>query len=347
MTDPVQGAGSAVAGLPEIARRIREGRAVTVMGHTRPDADAVGSVTALVAGLKQVGIPATGAIGQLDRFPENLYTIPGAAEIDCPRSLPSDGLVVAVDCGSLDRLGRLAEDAAADPDRLIVIDHHASNDGFGGLNYIDPEVESTTTIVFELLQLLGIALTPDIAHGLYAGLVTDTGSFRRGSPRMHALAAELMATGIDTERIGRELMDAVDALDLRMIGSVLSGIDVLSIDGVAVATLFAPVELIAGHSASAVESLVDFMYAITGVDLGVVFKATSTTTWAVSLRSRTMDVSRIAVRLGGGGHTPAAGYSSRGSRQEVLLELIDAVKASRSVPRSARVGRANPGKGAP
>ncbi|MGP6172944.1 DHH family phosphoesterase [Corynebacterium sp. A21] len=296
---------------------------VTVVGHVRSDADAIGSVSALLLALRQLGKEAIGVIGQPTPFSANLLSIPAAEGIRISDELPSSDLVVTVDCGSIDRTGYFAEAIAERFEQTLVIDHHASNSGFGRVNLLVPEAESTTTVLHELFAELGVEVDRDIAHCIYAGLVTDTGSFRWGRPQMHQLAAELMATGIDTTGIAVELMDSTDMRDLQMIGRVLAGVATHQVGEHTVATLTATNDLIAGHSDAAVESLVDFVRALKGTDIGVVFKEMTPGMWAVSLRSAVIDVSLIAVALGGGGHVPAAGYTSFGTIDAVEIELLN------------------------
>ena len=101
----------------EAARVITAADSVAVIGHVRPDADAIGSVGATVLALRQLGKQATGLIGQADAFAENLLTIPGAGEIGLVDKLPDVDLIITVDCGSIDRTGRLAGAIAADAGR--------------------------------------------------------------------------------------------------------------------------------------------------------------------------------------------------------------------------------------
>ena len=81
-----------------------------------------------------------------------------------------------------------------------MIDHHASNTGFGTLSLVDPHAAATAVLVDELVDRLGVPLDRDIATCLYAGLVTDTGSFRYAAttPEVHQMAARLLATGLRT-----------------------------------------------------------------------------------------------------------------------------------------------------
>lgn len=312
------------------ARLVDAARSITVVTHLRPDADAVGSACATVAALRQLGKEAVAVVGQRMAVAENLLTIPGAGELRLVDELPGDeDLVITVDCGSLDRTGTVADEIGADRERVLVIDHHASNPGFGAVDLIDDSAESTTTVLNRLFEELGVSVDHDIAHCLYAGLVTDTGSFRWGRPRMHTFAAELMGHGLDTRQIAVDLIDGTTPDDLRMIGDILSGLRVERTPTCSVAVLVADRERTAGHSDAAVESLVDFVRALHGTDLGVVLKETWPQRWAVSLRSTVMDVSAVAVSLGGGGHVPAAGYTTSGPAEDAVRELLGALGSQR------------------
>ncbi|QYH19574.1 bifunctional oligoribonuclease/PAP phosphatase NrnA [Corynebacterium aquatimens] len=307
-----------------IAETLRGAEKVSVVAHVKPDADAVGSACGLAAGLRGMGIQADVFIGQTYPHAENLRTVPGVGEITYGATLPADGLVVTVDCASIDRTGLLQEAIAANPERVIVIDHHETNPGFGGTNLII-DSESTTTLVRELFRHLGVALTEEIAYCLYAGLVTDTGSFRWGTPRMHVLAAELMTYGLNTRQIALDLMDSMSALDLRIMGSVLADMQTFREKGLTVSVIAIPAEALARMSQTAVESIIEYARALQGSDVGVVFKQQAPRYWAVSLRSSVIDVSQVAAALGGGGHIPAAGYSATGTLDMVTRELLAAL----------------------
>ena len=245
---------------------------VAVIGHVRPDADAIGSVCATVGALRQLGKQAVGLIGQADPFAENLLTIPGAREVELVDHLPEVDLIVTVDCGSIDRAGTLAGAIAARAEDTVVIDHHSSNEGFGRVNLLDFDAESTTTVLGRLFDMMGIELEPPIAHALYAGLLTDTGSFRWGSPAMHTFAARLMNTGLDVRAIAVDLLDSGSVADLRMIGRALASVEVHAAGEHHLALIVADHALVQSGSLPAVEGLVDFVRSLDGTDLGAVFK---------------------------------------------------------------------------
>ncbi|MGV0344058.1 DHH family phosphoesterase [Corynebacterium lehmanniae] len=313
----------AAAQFEAAASRVRAAEKISVVAHIKPDADAIGSACALAFGLEKLGKDVQVYIGQPLPHSANMRTIPGVDRIHYAAPLPDDGLVVTVDCASADRTGSLMPAILEDPSRVIVIDHHNTNPGFGGMNLI-VESESTTVMVRELLGCLGVDLDPDIAYCLYAGLVTDTGSFRWGTPRMHVFAAELMEYGLNTRQIALDLMDTMGPVDLQLMGEVLAKTQIVPTKGLSVAVLTIPVGIHSRMSQTAVESIIDYSRSLEGTDVGVVLKEQAPKYWAMSLRSVVVDVSAVAQQLGGGGHWAAAGYSATGTRKEVIRQLLDA-----------------------
>ena len=313
----------AAAQFEAAASRVRAAETISVVAHIKPDADAIGSACALAFGLEKLGKDVQVYIGQPLPHSANMRTIPGVGRIHYGAPLPDAGLVVTVDCASADRTGSLMPAILEDPSRVIVIDHHNTNPGFGGMNLI-VESESTTVMVRELLGCLGVDLDPDIAYCLYAGLVTDTGSFRWGTPRMHVFAAELMEYGLNTRQIALDLMDTMGPVDLQLMGEVLAKTQIVPTKGLSVAVLTIPVGIHSRMSQTAVESIIDYSRSLEGTDVGVVLKEQTPKYWAMSLRSVVVDVSAVAQQLGGGGHWAAAGYSATGTRNEVIRQLLDA-----------------------
>ncbi|AWB84222.1 DHH family phosphoesterase [Corynebacterium liangguodongii] len=308
----------------EVAATIAQARSVAVIAHVSPDADAVGSACALVAGIMKAGGTARAYIGQAHPHAENLSTVPFVDDIVYGHEPPTEELWVTVDCASADRTGAHAPAIAAAPERVVVVDHHASNPGFGATNLIVAS-ESTTAMVRELLAHLQVDLDETIAHCLYAGLVTDTGNFRWGTPRMHVLAAELMACGLDTRQIAMDLMDAITLADMRNTGVVLAGMEERRAAGLDLAVFTIDTELMAQMSQTAIEGVIEYARSALGSDVGVVLKQRGAAEWSVSLRSATVDVAAVASRLGGGGHVPAAGFTGFGSREEVITGILAAL----------------------
>ena len=307
---------------------LQDAHSICIVTHLRPDADAIGSAAALLLALRQRSKEVCAVVGQDREISHNLYTIPAAEEVKTSRDLPEGyDLYVTVDCGSLDRTGFFAAkiEQLARQGRVLCIDHHSSNPGFGAINVVDTECESTTVVLLSILDSLEIQIDRNIAHCLYAGLMTDTGSFRWGRPAMHDIATRLMHYDLDTKQIAADLLDSTTADDLQMIGRVLAGLRIVEAGQHRLGILVARREDIHGHSDSAVESLVEFVRALESTTIGVVFKEQALEVWAVSLRSSRIDCSSVALTFGGGGHIPAAGYTAHASPDLIIGEWVAAV----------------------
>ena len=207
-------------------------------------------------------------------LPESLQSLPGGHLLVSPDAMRRDAdLVVTVDIPSVNRLGALRE--LADPDReVLVIDHHASNQLFGTANYVDPSADSTTMLVAELLDAWGKPIDVGVAHCLYAGLTTDTGSFRWASARAHRLAARLLELGVDNASISRTLLDTHPFAWLPMLSRVLASAQLLPDAAGGRGLVYAVV----GHQEWAnarpeeVESIVDIVRTTQQAEVAAVFK---------------------------------------------------------------------------
>ncbi len=306
-------------------RKLKKAKTVCVVGHKNPDADAIGSVCAMLGAIEQLGNTGIGVIGQREAIDPALLHIPGAQHIRCVDTLPECDLIVVVDCGGLGRTGTLQPEVIADPSRVILVDHHASNRGFAGINLLVYMAESTTTVLREWFRYLGVDITDDMAHALYAGLATDTGGFRWGRPQMHEFAQELVVHNLDIRTISKQLFDGGSVADLQMLGKVLADLRIEQAGPWTVLIALASHDRIAGHSLGAVDKIADTIRGMSEAQIIVVPKEFQPGDWAVSLRSDVIDVSMLARTLGGGGHVRAAGFSTFGTAEHVLAEVLNAI----------------------
>jgi phosphoesterase RecJ-like protein len=299
---------------------------VVLSGHVQPDADAIGSTLALAEALRRRGARVLPTFPDPFVLPASLSWLPGADALVPSAAVPSSpDVFVSLDAASPGRLGELAallEDARTS----VVIDHHATNPGFGDVPLIDPAAPATVTLVADVIDGLGVAVDQQIATCLYAGLAADTGSFRFGStrPETHALAARLLTTGIDHATISQRLFDTAPFGWLGLL-SVVTGRAVLEPEvGRGLVWTWSSTAEAAEHGlpADQLEALVDVVRATREADVACVLKGQDDGTWSVSLRSRgDTDVARVAVALGGGGHRAAAGYTSHDEREATIAAL--------------------------
>jgi bifunctional oligoribonuclease and PAP phosphatase NrnA len=300
---------------------------VSVVCHVYPDADTVGAGLALALVLDHTGKDVEVAFAAPAGLPESLQSLPGGHLLTSPDDMRRDAdLVVTVDIPSINRLGTLRE--LAEPGReVLVIDHHASNQLFGSANLVDPSADSTTMLVAELLDEWGKPIDIGVAHCLYAGLTTDTGSFRWASARAHRLAARLVDLGVDNAAISRTLLDTHPFAWLPMLSRVLASAQLLPDAAQGRGLVYAVV----GHQEWAnarpeeVESVVDIVRTTQQAEIAAVFKEIEPGHWSVSMRAKSIDLASIASAFGGGGHPHAAGYSAKGSAEDVLQALYVAL----------------------
>ena len=299
---------------------------VVLSGHVQPDADALGSTLALAEGLRRRGARVLTTFPDPFTLPASLGWLPGAEGLVPSSAVPSSpDVFVSLDAASPARLGELApllDNAGVS----VVVDHHASNPGFGDVRLVDGGAPATVTLVAGLLDELGITLDRDLATCLYAGLSADTGSFRFGNtrPDTHELAARLLSTGIDHSDISRRLFDTAPFGWLGLL-SAITGRAVLEPDVALglVWTWSSTAEAAEfGLPGEQLEALVDVVRSTQEADVACVLKGQDDGSWSVSLRSRgRTDLARVAMALGGGGHTLAAGYSSYLDREKTIEAL--------------------------
>ncbi|WP_067548575.1 DHH family phosphoesterase [Nocardia crassostreae] len=307
-------------------------RSVTVLCHVQPDADTIGSGLALAQVLHRRGVPVRVSFAEPAELPASMRSLPGTELLVRPADVPDEvDVLVAVDCGSAGRLGSL-RDRLVGARVSLVLDHHRSNTRFGTVNIVDESAESTAGLIARILDAWGEPIDRDVAHCLYAGLVTDTGSFKWARPGSHALAERLLATGIDGAGITRTLMDTHPFGWLTMLSRVLASaqLDREAAGGAGLVYAFVRREDLDGVRSEEVESIIDLVRTTSEAEVAAVFKESrmQPEQWTVSLRSHDsvdgspgVDVARVATALGGGGHRYAAGYSTVGTPEELVTAL--------------------------
>jgi phosphoesterase RecJ-like protein len=318
-----------------LAAAAAAGATVVLSGHVQPDADALGSTLALAEGLRRRGAHVVATFPEPFTLPASLGWLPGADQLVPPTNVPADvDVFVSLDAASTGRLGALAGllDSAA---RSVVVDHHASNPGFGEVRLVDPQAAATVVLVAALLDGLGIELDQPLATCLYAGLAADTGSFRFGNtaPGTHELAARLLRTGIDHAAISQRLFDTAPFGWLGLLSAVTGRAALEPEVGAGVVWTWSTTAEAREHGVAPdqLEALVDVIRATAEADVACVVKGQDDGSWVVSMRSRgATDLSRVAMVLGGGGHRAAAGYSSTLDLETTMAKLR--VQLSQAAP---------------
>ena len=318
---------AAVATIRELAPAGR----VLLICHVNPDGDALGSMLGFGLGLRRLGASRLQATfpGPFE-VPEPFAELPGLdLLVGEEQADPDPDLVIVFDVAAESRLGALAGRLLR-ARATVSLDHHASNTGFAGINLVDAGAAATSVVVEELLRLLEVPLDAEIAECLYVALATDTGSFRfdMTTPRVHEMAARLIATGLRPGEISRRVFDSRPFGAMKLSAEVLgrAQLDPTAAAGRGMVWTYATLEDLARHGQRpyVLDALIDPVRCVAEVDVSVVVKEVADREWAVSLRSKgAVDVSAVAVTLGGGGHRLAAGFTGYGTPGDVVTAVRD------------------------
>ncbi|WP_182886311.1 DHH family phosphoesterase [Microbispora sp. H10885] len=286
--------------------------------HVSPDGDALGSMLGLGLALARSGKKVVASFGdRVFEVPRLLRFLPGQDLLVEPAAYPAEPeLMITFDASTMERLGLLAPHAGK-AGELLVIDHHVSNTRFGTVHLVDPSAASTTMVAEELIHRLGLPVDRSVATCLYAGLVTDTGSFRHSvtTPAAHAMAGRLLETGLRPEELARELWDRSPYAYLPVLGAALGRAtlepDAAGGHGLVWTYVTRADRAAQGLPYDEVEGVIDVVRRVDEAEVAVVLKEDDAGGWNVSTRSKgVVDVARACAALGGGGHARAAGFSS-------------------------------------
>jgi phosphoesterase RecJ-like protein len=262
--------------------------------------------------------------GNLSFLPTDLLVPPA----DFPESPPT---MIVFDVGSADRLAELGS-AAGKAGRLIVVDHHVTNDGFGDIAVIDSEAAATSVLVAKLLQILDWPLTPEIATCLHTALVTDTGRFQYSNTTSSTLqlAADFVAAGARPAQISQKVYEEAPFGYLKAAGVALSRA-ILDREMRMVSTVITEADLEdAGVDWGDIDNLMDTLRLAEEADVAVLAKVHPDNRVKLSLRSRgETDVGALASELGGGGHRLASGFTFEGTPDEAISEVRKRIEAHR------------------
>lgn len=212
---------------------ISKPKKVVITTHHKPDADALGSSLGLSAYLKAKGHEVT-VITPTD-YPNFLNWMAGNDDVvifsdgnqERSGELVADADVIfCLDFSSLHRIDELGEYVAASDSVKVLIDHHLEPDNFARFKSWSNEAAATAELVYELICDLGdrAMITTDIAEALYAGIMTDTGSFKHPNTteNVFRVCGELISLGADAAKVAKLVYDNNSIDRIKFIGFALN-----------------------------------------------------------------------------------------------------------------------------
>jgi bifunctional oligoribonuclease and PAP phosphatase NrnA len=304
-----------------VAQQLQKAQRLMVVSHIHPDGDAIGSLLGLGLTLQEAGKQVI--MASTDGVPANYKFLAGVDQVVSSPQGDFDA-IVAVDCSDLSRLGKIL--GGYDPPD-VNIDHHVTNDNFARVNLVVPQAVATAEILAVLLPSVGFPLTQPAARALLTGLVTDTLGFRTANMTSKALrvAADLLEFGIDLPEIFQNTLVQHSYEAVRYWATGLNRIE--RCGGLAWTSLTLEDRKAVGYPGRDDADLITLLSSITDIDIAIIFVEQVRNRIKVSWRARPgLDVARIALSFGGGGHPAAAGAEIHGALPDVQERVLKATQ---------------------
>lgn len=306
--------------LADVRDAILKRQRFVLTSHARPDGDALGSQMAMALALRQLGKQAT--LVDRDPVPPQFQTFPGVADIHVSPTVEGDfDAAIVMECGDLSRTGVDGFEKYF----IINIDHHPGNTLYGALNWFDDGAAACGELVFELIDALGVTLTPEIATHIYITVLTDTGGFHFShiTPRTFEICRRCVEAGAQPEAIARAIYDSSTMGRLRLMGAVLHDLEFEAGGRAVVANLSLQLLKQTGATHDDSEGLINIPLSVKEILAVAFFKEVTPNCYRISMRSKgAVDVNRVAALFGGGGHRNAAGCSLEGPYPDVRRRLV-------------------------
>ena len=312
----------------EILNQINNSSRVLIITHLNPDGDTLGSASALKS---FIGEKADILIQIEDNFnfPSTYSFLP---HINTSKNLSTledvYDLMIAVDVASIDRIFEKPRKMFEKCENTIVIDHHKTNSGFAKINYIKGGISSAGEVVFDLFKALNIEITSEMAQGIFAAILTDTGCFKYESTTAHTfeIASELSTCGISTSEIADMCYINKPKNMILFQNYLISNSNFCLNDRIAYVLI--PKEILEKYNAKDeyTEGICETLRSISNVEIAFVLKETDFGV-KVSIRSKKLDATKIAEKFNGGGHKRAAGCTIKMKLNSALEKLLQETKA--------------------
>lgn len=301
-----------------IKDEIDEAKKIALFTHTNCDCDGIGSMCALYEYLQENN-KNTSMFCDSD-IPEKYKFLKNFEKINADKLDDSYDLMICLDTATVDRLGKYKDVFLSK--ESINIDHHASNKGFAGLNYLQ-NYSSCGEVLFEILKEFKKPINEDIATSLFAAISSDTNQFMNTnvSAKTYVFAGELLELGANSEKANTWLHKNKSHNQLKLAGFMAMNLEYKKGVSYILITLKMLEKLKVKSS-----DVSNFLMLISNVEdskMTLVIKQRDKNNYRINLRSiENYDVNKVANVFNGGGHKNAAGCDIQGKYKDVIKKLL-------------------------
>jgi len=307
--------------IEEVKKQIEKTRNITILTHLNPDADTIGTGLGIYNLLKQDKTKRVEIVNASNMLPQYLDFLPSFEKIKHKMDF-DESLIIACDCGSINRLGFDLEAR-----EILNIDHHESNQNYGTINVVIPEYASASQVAYRLFQKL-YTIDAGSAACFYTALLSDTRYFTTNSVNheVFEVAKELVDLGVDPANVAFNFTQRRSLSSIRILERALGHLRLSSEGKIAILFVTQDDILSTGARMPDMEGIVDYARSLATVEIGL-FAVELEDGIRISLRSKSVDVSKVSLAFGGGGHKVAAGFTfKKGGLQESIGTILEKIK---------------------
>ena len=303
---------------------------IVIIPHKNPDGDAIGSSTGLKYYLDKIGHNVE--IISPNRFPNFLNWMDPKNiikifddDLSNKETVLSADIIFTLDFNNLVRISNMKSCVEKSNATIIMIDHHENPSDYADFLYSKPEMSSTCEMIYHFIDMLGDKdkIDKDISKSLYAGIMTDTGSFKFPSTTFttHKVVSNLLKTGISHSEIHNKIYDENKFDRLKLLSYALGKITIVKNLNTCYISLSQKELDKFNFEKGDTEGIVNYGLSIKNIIFAVIFMENSKeNVIRISLRSRgSFDVNEFSKSIfGGGGHKNAAGAISKRTLEKTI-----------------------------
>ena len=335
--------------IDKIKRFLSEKRKIVIIPHKNPDGDAIGSSTALKYYLDNfnhdVDIISPNQFPEFLKWmdPNNIIKIFDEDEKYSQKIIDAE-LIFTLDFNNLVRISGMKEYVEKSNAKIIMIDHHEEPSNYADFMYSEPKMSSTCEMIYHFIEKMGDVdkIDKNISRSLYAGIMTDTGSFKFPSTTelTHLVISNLLKTGISHSDIHNHIYDNNKFERVQLLSFALSKIKIIENLNTCYISLSQKELNKFNYEKGDTEGIVNYGLSIKNIKFAVIFMENSNdNVIRISLRSRgDFDVNQFSKNIfGGGGHKNAAGAISKKSLDNTINYFLDSLKNYKELLKSKHI----------
>jgi len=305
---------------------IEKSNSIYLVGHVNPDGDAIGSTYGICFALKKLGKDVHVVMPE---YSDTFRFLPDIESVRKNNTKKNEyDLLIALDASDKTRLA-ISDDEFNRAKTVIMLDHHQISHPYGDVRYINDKMSSACEVAYHFIKYLGVEFDEVIATYIYMGIMTDTGSFNYNntSSDTHRVIADLIDKGANSVLVCKKINDTIKEAKLRLIAKTIDNMEVY-LDGKVRYSLvdYDTINSLGLHEEDA-EGMTNYLRMVENTEVAIYIRGKSDGTYKVSMRSAgNVDISKIAISNGGGGHPRAAGFTIYEGLDDVKTKIIRTVE---------------------